>query len=417
MSWVTHWFPTDPDEREPMSQTTASAFAEDAAATAPLDPEEFRSVLGHYPTGVALVTAVGADGEPIGMIVGSFTSVSLDPPLVAYLPMKSSSTFARLRGAESFCVNVLGADQEDSCRTFARRGENKFAGVSWRPAPSGAPILDGAVAWIDCTQHSVTEAGDHYIVLGEVTSLGVEKPAAPLLFFQGGYGRFTPQSLVAPSEADLIAAVHLAELARGAMEGLAGRVGAECSALASVSGDLVHVANAAAPDVIGSQVGQRIPLMPPLGELYVAWEGEEVAEEWLAKAAAVDDCSRETYEERLAMARERGWSMSLAGNYREKELFHALRSYTEGRYTPAEERRIREVVAGASRYYDPVPIVADQTYDVASLVAPVLGGDGHVELVLRLAKLPQGVSGTVVQTWIDDLVATAAAVGRKVASA
>jgi len=400
-----------------MSQTTATPLAVDALRAPAIDPAEFRSVLGHYPTGVALVTAVSDDGEPIGMVVGSFTSVSLDPPLVAYLPMKSSGTFARLREAGSFCVNVLGAEQEDSCRSFARRGEDKFAGVSWRPAPSGAPIVDGAVAWIDCTQASVTEAGDHYIVLGEVTSLGVEKPAAPLLFFQGGYGRFTPQSLVAPSEADLIAAVQVAELARGAMEGLAVRAGGECSALASVAGDLVLVANATAPDVNASQVGQRIPLMPPLGELYVAWEGDEAAEAWFARAAAVDDCSRETYEERLAMARERGWSMSLAGDYREKELFHALRTYTAGRYTPAEEREIREVVAGASRYYDPVAVVPEQTYDVASLVAPVLGADRHVELVLRLSQLPQGVTGATVQEWIDDLVATAAAVGEKVAGA
>src|SRR5690606_37875544 len=96
-------------------------------------------------------------------------------------------------------INVLSAEQEDLCRRFAGRGEDKWAGVTWTPSPGGAPVLEGAVAWIECTTESIAEAGDHYLVLGRVRELGAQNPTAPLLFFQGGYGRFTMSSVVAAS--------------------------------------------------------------------------------------------------------------------------------------------------------------------------------------------------------------------------
>jgi flavin reductase (DIM6/NTAB) family NADH-FMN oxidoreductase RutF len=156
-----------------------------------IDPRLFRTVLGHYPTGVVVITAIGEDGAPAGMAVGSFTSVSLDPPLVAFLPDRSSTSFPKIRTAASFCVNVLASDQEEICRAFARSGGDKFAGVSWTPCSSGAPRLDGVSAWIDCEIESITEAGDHYIVLGRVLELAAPGPPVPLVFFRGTYGHFT----------------------------------------------------------------------------------------------------------------------------------------------------------------------------------------------------------------------------------
>jgi 3-hydroxy-9,10-secoandrosta-1,3,5(10)-triene-9,17-dione monooxygenase reductase component len=153
------------------------------------DRGRFRKVLGHFPTGVVIVTAIGPDGLPAGMAVGSFTSVSLDPPLVAFLPSKTSSSFPRIRSSGSFCVNILSADQEDFSRVFAVSGADKFAGVSWRPAGSGSPILDGVVAWIDCDIEQITDAGDHHIVLGRVRELDAFADRAPLLFFQSCYSR------------------------------------------------------------------------------------------------------------------------------------------------------------------------------------------------------------------------------------
>lgn len=159
--------------------------------SAPIDGQRFRQVLGNYPTGVTIVTAQH-DGVPVGMTVGSFTSVSLDPPLVAFFPKTTSSTFPSIRQAGSFCVNVLASDQGAACSSFVQSGHDRFADVAWRAAPSGSPILDGVVAWIDCDVESIVELGDHLMAVGHVRALDVASESSPLLFFRGGYGTFGP---------------------------------------------------------------------------------------------------------------------------------------------------------------------------------------------------------------------------------
>jgi flavin reductase (DIM6/NTAB) family NADH-FMN oxidoreductase RutF len=162
-------------------------------STEPIEPQLFRSVMGHFPTGVTAVTALDA-GEPVGMTVGSFTSVSLDPPLVAFLPGRHSRTWARIRHAGSFCVNVLTCEQLELCSALATNHDDKFGAITWHTAISGSPVIDGALAWIDCAIDAVHPAGDHDIVVGRVLALQADVAAlsGPLLFFRGGYGRFSP---------------------------------------------------------------------------------------------------------------------------------------------------------------------------------------------------------------------------------
>jgi flavin reductase (DIM6/NTAB) family NADH-FMN oxidoreductase RutF len=165
---------------------------EGAPARAAFDSAHFRQVLGHFPTGVTVITAAGTDG-PVGLAIGSFTSVSLDPPLVAFCPDKRSSSWPKIREAGSFCVNVLADDQEVVCRTFASKGTDKFQGIGWAAASSGSPRLAGILAWIDCTIEGVHDGGDHEICIGRVQEMGVgEESAGPLVFYRGGYGRFEP---------------------------------------------------------------------------------------------------------------------------------------------------------------------------------------------------------------------------------
>lgn len=154
-----------------------------------VDEAKFRQVLGHYPTGVVVVTAVDQD-VPVGLAIGSFTSVSLDPPLVAFYPDKKSSSWPKIEAAGSFCVNILGEDQEDVCRVFAAKSADKFATIGWRPGRTGAPIINGVIAWIECSIERVDDAGDHWLVLGRAVDLEVGEPGGPLLFFRGGYGRY-----------------------------------------------------------------------------------------------------------------------------------------------------------------------------------------------------------------------------------
>ncbi|MER1996085.1 MAG: flavin reductase [Arthrobacter sp.] len=378
-----------------------------AVSTPSGNPVDFRNVLGHFPTGVVLITGIADDGSPVGMIVGSFTSVSLDPPLVAFLPTLASQTFRKLRTAGSFCVNVLAADQEDLCRRFAGRAEDKFDGVGWSPSPSGAPVLDGSVAYIDCTFDSINDAGDHHIVIGAVQVLEVLRPVAPLLFFQGGYGRFAPMSISAAFDADLIAGVRLAERGRSELEHLAAELGAECTAMAVISDQMAVTVAAFGPSASAARIGERIPLMPPMGELCLAWEDSAAIERWLARAVPSDECTPQQYRGRLAAVRERGWSVTMRGSYRDEEVFEALREYSSGCYTPAQERRIREIISRTSSSYAPVSLDPGQSYDVDSVLAPVRDADGKVRLVLRLSGLPGPASGEAVRAWAGQLMQSA----------
>lgn len=146
----------------------------------------YRDVLGQYASGVTVVTTLQG-GTPVGMTCQSFTSVSLDPPLVAFLPMKTSRAFAAIRQTRRFCVNFLSAEQADLSNSFASRADDKFAGVAWHPTSTGMPLLEGTVGWVDCTVQDVHEAGDHYLVIGRVEDLGQGDGSKPLLFHRGRY--------------------------------------------------------------------------------------------------------------------------------------------------------------------------------------------------------------------------------------
>jgi flavin reductase (DIM6/NTAB) family NADH-FMN oxidoreductase RutF len=152
------------------------------------DSALFRNVLGHVPTGVAVLTAHAASG-PVGMAANSLTSVSLEPPMLLVCPARSSTTWPLIRSSGSFCVNVMASHHEPLCRQFAMRDEDRFAGVAWHPRPSG-PALDDAVAWIECALRDEHEAGDHTIALADVTAIEAAAQPLPLVFFRGRYGTF-----------------------------------------------------------------------------------------------------------------------------------------------------------------------------------------------------------------------------------
>lgn len=152
-----------------------------------IDSAQFRAVLGTYPTGVAVITAIDAAGKRHGLVVGSFTSISLDPPLVGFFPDRRSRSWAEIAPIGRFCVNVLGSDQLDLCRRFAARADDKFADLAHGHTPSGQPLLENAIAWIDCAVERVEEVGDHFLVVGAVEALGRSESGTPLMFFRGQY--------------------------------------------------------------------------------------------------------------------------------------------------------------------------------------------------------------------------------------
>jgi 3-hydroxy-9,10-secoandrosta-1,3,5(10)-triene-9,17-dione monooxygenase reductase component len=162
-----------------------------SAPPGPVSPAVMREVLGHFVSGIVIVTSITDEG-PAGFTCQSFASLSLDPPLITFAPARTSTTWPRLRRAGAFCVNVLAADHQELSAGFARSGADKFAGVPWRAAPSGSPILEGVSAWIDCTPWNEYDGGDHTIVVGRVQDLAADATRSPLLFHRGSYGLVRP---------------------------------------------------------------------------------------------------------------------------------------------------------------------------------------------------------------------------------
>ncbi len=361
-----------------------------------IDSALFRQVLGHFPTGVVVATALPSDGAPVGMAVGSFTSVSLDPPLVAFLPGRTSSSFPRIRAAGAFCINVLAGDQEGICRAFAARGADKYAGVRWRPSSAtGSPVLDGAVAWIDCDIDDVVEAGDHYIVLGRVRDLAAAGEADPLLFFRGGYGRFTPSSLSAPAEPDLLTHLRVMDVARKEMEGLAAQSGLECLAVTVVGDEMVTLGSAgqsygqAHPD----RIGQRMPFVPPLGTLFVAWARESAMSRWVERLGPdLHPGDELLFTEMARRVRDRGWSLALAS--RSQIAFEiALSQLSVPHPTSPQQDAVRSAArrVGTSSH-EPCELDPDGLHHVRNISAPVFDAAGTVVLQLTLIGLPRDCS-------------------------
>lgn len=158
-----------------------------------IDPQEFRKVMGQFATGVTVVTAQTPDGRPHGLTANAFMSVSLDPPLVLVSIDKKTDTHGYLHEAGVFCVNILREEHQELSDRFASKHPDKFEGVSHTTKHSGAPVLEEALAWIDCRVVNRFEGGDHTLFLGEV--LGLEhRGGRPLLFYGGKYMRLPEES-------------------------------------------------------------------------------------------------------------------------------------------------------------------------------------------------------------------------------
>lgn len=185
--------PTDCKEGEACSRVgkTQLFLADRAPDTMSFEPLEFRKTLGCFATGIVVVTTLEADGKPLGITVNSFSSVSLDPPLVSFcvdIKARSAEIFS---AADHLVINILAHDQEAASASFARRGEtDRFAGLPWEPGIGGVPVLLGCLANLECKRDAVHEAGDHILVLGRVEHLRRSGDEGdPLLYFRGRYAR------------------------------------------------------------------------------------------------------------------------------------------------------------------------------------------------------------------------------------
>jgi len=364
-------------------QETAGEQGCEVPATVPAGL--FRQVLGQYPTGVCVVTAIHPDGEAVGMTIGSFSSVSLDPPLVGFMPERTSSSWARLRECGSeFCVNILSEGQEEIGRIIAARKRNKFDGLSWRRSPAGLPVLTDSCAFIDCAVQDVFHAGDHDIVIGRVLDLGVERPFLPLLFFRGGYGSFTPLTISA-RDTDLVEQLRLVDIVKPVMENLADKLQSEVTVITRVRHELVVIATVgrAKTAVVPTRVGQRVPFMPPLGGVHAAWADEEEQSVWLSRLP--EGLHQDAYGKVLRLIRERGYSFGLG---------HAANAALETAITPDRGSvglRVDQAVRGVLGLYNTKALDSARQHEFHSVTAPVFAGPEGLKFSFTL----WGPAGTV----------------------
>lgn len=362
----------------------------------PVDPRLLREIVGHYPTGVVAITALDREGRANAMIVGTFTSVSREPPLVAFMPSRSSTSFARIADAPRFAVNILAHDQEALCRALARSDEDKLHGIGWSRSPRGTPVLDDVVAVIECERRSTTTAGDHFIVIGEVIALSANRSAIPLLYFRGGYGGFAPSAIVVSGGGIEISAIaQRMQRVRADLERSAQEFGGELTIFARVGEDSIAVASASA---VGTEpitaLGTRYPLVPPLGVPLVAWSSELEQESWLDRAIDATDQERARLRRHLSDARAAGWSVSLHG---QGELDAPVVGAPGVDLEETTRRDIwRRRIIRSARYLDSEEIEPGRSYEVGAIMVPIFDvPNAPPSLMARLLLFPRAsISGT-----------------------
>lgn len=153
------------------------------------DPRTLRDALGCFATGVTVVTCIDSAGKPVGLTANSFTSVSLDPPLLLVCIAKGAASADAMVGASHFAVNVLQTEQQPASIRFATRHEDRFGPNDWKPGEYGAPVLDQSLGVFECTVHAVHDGGDHHLLVGQVVKARFDGGLDPLLYFRGSYRR------------------------------------------------------------------------------------------------------------------------------------------------------------------------------------------------------------------------------------
>jgi flavin reductase (DIM6/NTAB) family NADH-FMN oxidoreductase RutF len=151
-----------------------------------LDPGQLRRTFGRFPSGVTAVCGL-VDLSPVGMVASSFTSVSIEPPLVSFCVANGSATWPALRAAARIGLSILSADHVAACKQLSAKAGDRFAGIAWHCTEAGAVLLEGAAAWLECTIENEIPAGDHKIILFRIHSLGAERTIKPLVFHDSSF--------------------------------------------------------------------------------------------------------------------------------------------------------------------------------------------------------------------------------------
>ena len=345
--------------------------------------------MGEYPTGVCIVAALDRTGKPQGLVVGTFSSVSMEPPLVSFMPMRSSRSYSAIADADRFRVSVLGARHEELCRSFASAPpESRFEVGRWLIGDDGVPYLEDAVAWFDCRRTRTIEAGDHDIVLGAVDDLGVGDGSAgmPMLFLKGGYGSFTMPRIEFSAD-HLGSQLRVAEQLRPEVQALAESIPALVT-LCSLAQDRIVVLNALNLRADSRQilnVGTTFPFAAPLGVVFAAWGDDLRRSVWTRAGRDVEFLNDDLVATMLADARERGYAASIGPAMAER--------FDEIVSNPSKgENELRALWSEIAHDYADLCRAPDWAAHVSSIQVPIFDAAGHANLALVVSRLPNGLT-------------------------
>src|SRR5699024_438995 len=331
---------------------------------------------------------------------------SLDPPIVSFMPMKSSRTFERLRSCESLCINILGGEQQAEMLAIAQRRTNKLDGIDWYPSPSGDPILQNSIAWIDTTMGEIVEAGDHWIALCDVKDLQVTNAVAPLLFFQGGYGSFSGREQTSRLSHEILPAIHATHQAAESLKDLAHGIGCEVAVFAAISDDEMATvfSEIAAEATEERRFASRFPLVPPIGDSYFFDKSSDLQQHWLTKLKNASDETTDRHRRRMEFISEHGYLLAFLHEEHSTaydQMIQPSEEYKKANLTPAEERSMRETIGSTPVDYEPHGLVDSKVYLVGNLVLPIKGTSGGRTMTLRSAQLPSRATGSKIRVWIE----------------
>lgn len=365
----------------------------------------WRTVLGEYPTGVTLITSLDEDGRPVGMVVGTFSAVSEEPPMISFMPTARSFTAAKIIANGRFVANVLGSGHETLCREFARGAEDRFDRGVFDTTEHGLPRLRDAVAWFEGSVRDVVPAGDHHIVLADVTALGVGDGSCglPLIFLKGGYGSFTVPSLQFDLH-EFGEQLRLVEAMTPLMEEYAHEADVECI-LSTVVRDSVVVlaaANLQPNRGLSSMLGMTFPFAAPLSPALATWASDEKLKLWTENARhLIGRVDRPVLEGMRARVRERGYAISLGKTM--EEAFDVV--------VVNPETSRAELAALWTQVHDEYTALAESENwhaEVSSFQVPVFDADGHAVVELVVSGFGPGASSERFEAITRGALATAA---------
>lgn len=386
--------------------------------------EWWRAVLNEYPTGVSLVTTRLPNGDPVGMIVGSFVAVSQDPPLIGYFGDDASTTFPSFRSADRFAVSVLGEPHDDVLRAFIRKDPDRFERAELVATSSGLLRLRDAVAWFEARTESIERYGDHELVVGAVDDFGVGSAdtGSPLLYRRGGFGSFAvPSDGV---DARLIGErLAAAQSASAVLQAVADRIGRHI-AITTLAGESVVVLavvatsraeqgaarlqpRSPAPDPVRA-IGLSLPFAAPVEPLFAAWAPDRVRSFWIERARhLVGAVDRRRVEAHVAAIRERGYAVSVD---------QGLTSRFMGLITDPtveHESYARVWSEYASQTIENVSSALPSS-DIAAIQVPVFDAQGSVVLGLTVSDVGPFEEAAELDEFAADLVEAAGLVSRAI---